>query len=130
MDPIAVAALEAFRAALAKSRGRRPAFLQLLWPDGKIDTYSLDGMMAGNTASEKSTPVPIQLSDREKTVMEAMEKIDRPLKGAAVARRAKLSYNPNFRRLMSGLMQKGLIIPGPQGGYWLASRPLPEAEDV
>lgn len=130
MDPTVAAALAALRDALAKSQGRRPSFLQLLWPDGRVDTYALDGMLPEHTSSAKSTPVPLELSEREKSVLKAMEKIEKPLKGQAIARRAGLSYNPNFRRLMSGLMQKGLIIPGPQGGYWLASRPLPEGGDV
>ncbi len=129
MDPIAVAALEAFRAALAKSRGRRPAFLQLLWPDGTIDTYAVNGMMPADRASEGDGRSVPELTDREKAVLDVLARADQPLKGRTVATRARLRYTSHFREMMAELVLKELVFVAPEGGYWPKGRPLPGAGD-
>jgi hypothetical protein len=129
MDPQAAAALEAFRIALAKSQGRRPAFLQLLWPDGKIDTYSLDGMMPAAGPDAKGEPVKPPLSDREKAVLAVLAKAERPMKGCTVATRAGLKYNSHFRDVMSELKEKRLVIVDGDRRYWPADRPAPGGAD-
>lgn len=129
MDPTVAAALEALRAALARCQGRRPAFLQLLYPDGTIEQHGLVGSIAPDGSAPQSGQVAPELTSREKAALEVLTRADQPLKGRTVATRAGLRYTSHFREMMSGLVLKELVIVGPEGGYWPADRPLPRSPD-
>jgi hypothetical protein len=125
MDPLVAAALEALRTALAKSQGRRPAFLQLLYPDGTADLLPLSSpILPENTSSRPATNVN-RLSEMEETVLGVLLRAEKPLKGSAIASRAGVRYSSHIRQVLSELVQKGKLIRAPQGGYWPADRPLP-----
>jgi hypothetical protein len=130
MDAIVVAALEALRLALAKCQGRRPSFLQLLYPDGTIEQYGLcEGSMAEDRASAPDGRTAPELTPREKAAIDVLARADQPLKGRTVASRARLRYTSHFREMMAELVIRELVIVGPEGGYWLKGRPLPQATD-
>jgi hypothetical protein len=130
MDAIVVAALEALRLALAKCQGRRPSFLQLLYPDGTIEQYGLcEGSMAGKPADATDETVRLELTERERSVLAVLARAERPLKGRTIATRAGIRYNSHFRDVMSGLKERKLVVSDEERRYWPADRPWPTPTD-
>jgi len=81
----------------------------------------------GSSPPTPSALVPADLSNREIAVLGVLAKASEPLKGRTVANRAGIRYTSHFREMMSGLVGRGLVIVGPEGGYWSKGRRLPEA---
>jgi hypothetical protein len=126
MDPTVALALEALRAALAHSQGRRPSFLQLLYADGRTETFPLPtDTIDGSSSSPRADKIH-RASETEDAILRVLARAEKPLKGTAIATRAGLSYSSHLREALAEMVRNGRLIRGPQGGYWPADRPLSE----
>jgi hypothetical protein len=67
------------------------------------------------------------LNPTEEKILDVLRNADSPLKGITIARRSNVAYNSHFRRKISSLKKKGILI-SEDCRYWLASRPLLEAQ--
>jgi hypothetical protein len=120
MDPEVLVALEALLLALVRSGGRRPLFLELLYPDGRVDRLSLPAPAAppDRPAARQPTRPPV-----EQAILDALAGAEGPLPGKAIARRCGRSYTSYFREALSGLVASGEVIRDREaGGYTLPAR--------
>lgn len=65
-------------------------------------------------------------ADVASVVVQVLQRSSRPLKGAAIARRAGKPYTPHFRTVLSRLVKDGIVRKVSGSGYWLASRSMSE----
>ncbi len=133
MDPAVAAALAALRAAVANCHGRRPSFLQLLYPDGTAELIPFpprEAVLPTVEVTPQGTRVP---TSTERAILAVLERAEKPLKAQAIVSRARrlgfdLEYNPYLRRVLSAMVkpEDGRLVYVGRDGYWLASRPLPD----
>jgi hypothetical protein len=120
--------LEALIEANAR-HGAGPVVVYVVYPDGSAELLTLPASVPVDRQPTQTGQVCPELSEREKAALGVVAKAEHPLKGRTVATRAGLRYTSHFREMMSGLVQKGLVQVGPEGGYWPAGKPLPRAGD-
>jgi hypothetical protein len=114
----------------AVARYGLPLVVHLIYPDGRTELITLpsDTMPANRQSAEVQQVVP-ELSEREKAALAVLARADQPLKGRTVATRAGIRYTSHFREMMSGLVNRELVVVAAGGGYWPADRPLPRPGD-
>lgn len=120
--------LDILHNALTRARGRRLAFLLLLYSDSSSDLVSLPPPPAGKDVAGPEAGA-VELSQREESILRVLARAERPLKGCTTATRAGLRYNSHFRDVMSELREKGLVIVDADRRYWSADKPLPKGCD-
>lgn len=107
--------------------------MQLLYPDGTADLLPLlHPILPVETSQTQGAKVRgASVSSMEQKIREVLKKAEKPLKGEAIALRAKVSYGGRIRTLLAEMLKRksgeeGRLIHGPQGGYWLADRSFPK----
>jgi len=77
----------------------------------------------------QTSPVRRTLTRTMQAIVDVLRTAEAPLKGAAIARRARKTWNGHFRGVLAQ-MQTGddPILIRVDDGYWLADRPLDRAE--
>jgi hypothetical protein len=135
VDPHVAAALEQLRAALARTGGRRPILLEVIYSDGTVDRLSVPGALSSPTTPPPDTsparqtgqtlPVEVNGGEVERAILDVLARAERPLKGSAIASRAGRRASSYFRETLTRLVRSGVLVKPPGGGYWLASRGAP-----
>ena len=130
MNGAVFAALKTLLSLLAQCEAPdRASFIQLLYPDGRIELFPVRDSIAASKAAAPVDPARPPLSDREKAALAVLARAERPLKGRTIAARAGLRYTSHFRELMAGLVRKGLVITTSERLYWPASKEVPPVAD-
>lgn len=127
MEPEVLAALEALRNAVARTRGRRLLFVNFLYEDGRSDLLSVPPPTdESRPPQEPARSVP---TGRRATVLDVLARAERVLKGSAIARRAGLSYTSHFRELLGRMADDGEIQRVKGRGYWRVDSEPPDEDD-
>jgi hypothetical protein len=74
---------------------------------------------SGRSPVAVPAPTSTPLNPRESKIVQALAQAGKELKGPAIARRASLRANSNFRTTLRNLYQRGILVKG-IGGYGLA----------
>lgn len=97
-------------------------------PDHIPIRVALDPLPMTTELAQAATPDAEQAQPGTvRAILDVMGTAEKPLKGEAIARRAGKKYNPHFRRTLSQLKREGTL-RAVEGGYWLAARPVPDAD--
>jgi hypothetical protein len=78
----------------------------------------------GRSASAAQAPASTPLRPRERKIVQALAEAGKELKARAIANRADLPDNSNFRTILSNLVSRGVLNKG-VNGYSLAPGVLP-----
>jgi hypothetical protein len=79
----------------------------------------------GRIVGAAPAPASMPLRPRERTVVQALAAAGKELKATAIARRANLPDNSNFRTMLANLVRRGVLKKGLEG-YGLAPGVEPE----
>jgi len=124
--------LDVLRNALALARGRRLAFVQLLYSDSSSDLISLPP-----PADKDPTPcakAPTSTTRTEQAILAVLSRAEKPLKASAIAGRARarnldLNCGSHLRRVLAEMVRVGRIrraIVDGNAGYILSPKACPE----
>jgi len=125
------AALDQLTRALQGSQGRRPAFVQVLYSDGGVDTYSIPpngggrppdtpAPRPGNPATPPQANLPPDLTGTEAAIVAVLRDAGEPLRAATIAQKCGRACNSHFRECLGGLIAAGVVRRPDGGGYCLA----------
>jgi hypothetical protein len=110
-DPVAVDLLRTFRLLVRALLQTRPA------PAPRQDLHEDDNGPGPDPDPVKPSPT----NPTRQSILDVLAQAERPLKQAAIARRAGRRYGPYFRTCCASLRQDGLIVETPDG-WWPVSR--------